>query len=336
MSAHEEVGLSEADVLGAYRRMVLSRQVSERLWLLNRQGEVHFTITGEGSEAIFAAAAKVIRPGTDWLAVHYRDLTSLLALGDPDQMLGEIFLQHFGKGSHASGGRQMPMHAGNLERRILSRGSDVGSHVLHAVGIAHASKIKVAQGVTDGLEVAIAFFGDGASAQGNIHEALNWAGIHRLSVVFICVNNGWALSTPLFKNVAGGSIAARAAGYGMPGIVVDGCNFFAVYGAVKRAQQRAVRGEGPTLIEAICSRLSPHSAADDDAYRDPCGLAIEKTTRDPLIWLRLYLEQCRLLKGNPGDEGIAVWARELIDRAEEWARGQPEVTVTTAFEHVYI
>ena len=176
----------------------------------------------------------------------------------------------------SSGGRQMPGHYGGAPYNIVSLSSPVGTQVLHAVGIAMGAWVRGDDVVT------MTQFGEGTSNQGEIHEAMNFAGVHHLPVIFVCENNGYAISVPLDRQVAGGSVAARAAGYGMPGVVVDGGDVLGCYAAAREAHERARRGEGPTLIEARVVRLTSHSSDDDQRrYRDPAEVDALKE-RDPI------------------------------------------------------
>jgi pyruvate dehydrogenase E1 component alpha subunit len=167
--------------------------------------------------------------------------------------------------------------------RVLPISIPVGSHMLHAVGLAWAEKLRG----TD--RVAITYFGDGATSEGDFHEAMNFAGVLRAGCIFFCQNNGWAISLPREEQTAAETIAAKAVGYGMPGVLVDGNDAFAVYDATRTAIDRARSGGGPTLIEALTYRMGPHSTADDPSRYRSSELREQWQARDPVERLRRYL-----------------------------------------------
>ena len=222
---HVELGLSDEDVLGMYRAMLLARAVDERMWLMQRAGKIAFIISGQGHEGAQVATAWPMRRGTDWMAPYYRSIASAMTFGMSAE---DIITAHLAKADDvSSGGRQMPGHYGGAPYNIVSLSSPVGTQVLHAVGIAMGAWVRGDQ------VVAMTSFGEGTANQGEVHEAMNFAGVHNLPVIFVCENNGYAISVPLDRQVAGGSVAARAAGYGMPGVVVDGGDVLACYAAAK-------------------------------------------------------------------------------------------------------
>ncbi len=271
---HAELGLSGDDLLGMYRAMLLARAVDERMWLMQRAGKIAFIISGQGHEGAQVGMTWPMRRGVDWMAPYYRSIASAMTFGMSAE---DIITAHLAKGDDvSSGGRQMPGHYGGAPYNIVSLSSPVGTQVLHAVGIAMGAWVR-----GDDV-VAMTSFGEGTANQGEIHEAMNFASVHRLPVIFVCENNGYAISVPLDRQVGGGSVAARAAGYGMPGIDVDGNDPIACYAAAKGAHDRARRGEGPTLIEAHVVRLTSHSSDDDQRrYRDPAEVEALKE-RDPI------------------------------------------------------
>src|SRR5919197_2400099 len=211
---HVELGLSDEDVLAMYREMLLARAVDERMWLMQRAGKIAFIISGQGHEGAQVATAWPLRRNQDWMAPYYRSIASAITFGmEPE----DIITAHLAKGDDvSSGGRQMPGHYGGAPYNIVSLSSPVGTQVLHAVGIAMGAWVKGED------VVALTSFGEGTSNQGEVHEAMNFAGVHRLPVIFVCENNGYAISVPLDKQVGGGKVAVRAEGYGFPGVLVDG------------------------------------------------------------------------------------------------------------------
>jgi 2-oxoisovalerate dehydrogenase E1 component alpha subunit len=323
---HAELGLSDDDVLGMYRAMLLARGVDERMWLMQRAGKIAFIISGQGHEGAQVATAWPMRKGQDWMAPFYRSIASAMTFGMTAE---DIITAHLAKADDvSSGGRQMPGHYGGAPYNIVSLSSPVGTQVLHAVGIAMGAWVR-----GDDV-VAMTQFGEGTSNQGEVHEAMNFAGVHNLPVIFVCENNGYAISVPLDRQVAGGSVAARAAGYGMPGVVVDGGDVLACYAAAKEAHERARSGEGPTLIEARCVRLTSHSSDDDQRrYRDPAEVEALKE-HDPIPMFAAELRAVGVLTDEV-DERIRAEIKAEVNEASRRAEARPDPSVDEAHERVY-
>ncbi len=323
---HVELGLTDDDVLGMYRAMLLARAVDERMWLMQRAGKIAFIISGQGHEGAQVATAWPMRKGTDWMAPFYRSIASAMTFGMTAE---DIITAHLAKADDvSSGGRQMPGHYGGARYNIVSLSSPVGTQVLHAVGIAMGAWVR-----GDDV-VALTQFGEGTANQGEVHEAMNFAGVHRLPVIFMCENNGYAISVPLDRQVAGGSVAARAAGYGMPGVVVDGGDVLACYAAAKEAHDRARRGEGPTLIEANVVRLTSHSSDDDQRrYRDPAEVEALKE-RDPIPMFANELRAIGVLS-DEADEQMRSEIKAEVNEASRLAEARPEPSSGDAHERVY-
>jgi 2-oxoisovalerate dehydrogenase E1 component alpha subunit len=323
---HAELGLSEDEVLGMYRAMLLARAVDERMWLMQRAGKIAFIISGQGHEGAQVATSWPMRPGQDWMAPFYRSIASAMTFGMSAE---DIITAHLAKADDvSSGGRQMPGHYGGAPYNIVSLSSPVGTQVLHAVGIAMAAWVRGDDVVT------MTQFGEGTSNQGEVHEAMNFAGVHKLPVIFVCENNGYAISVPLDRQVAGGSVAARAAGYGMPGVVVDGGDVLACYAAAREAHDRARRGEGPTLIEARVVRLTSHSSDDDQRrYRDPAEVEALKE-RDPIPMFAAELRSAGILTDERDDQ-LRADVKAEVNEASKRAEARPEPTADDAHERVY-
>lgn len=323
---HRELGLSDDDVLGMYRDMLLARGVDERMWLMQRAGKIAFIISGQGHEGAQVAASWAMRKGQDWMAPYYRSIASAMTFGMSAE---DIITAHLAKADDvSSGGRQMPGHYGGAPYNIVSLSSPVGTQVLHAVGIAMGAWVRGDDVVT------MTQFGEGTSNQGEIHEGMNFAGVHKLPVIFVCENNGYAISVPLDQQVAGSSVAARAAGYDMPGVVVDGGDVLACYAAAKEAHDRARRGDGPTLIEARVVRLTSHSSDDDQRrYRDPDEVAALKE-RDPIPQFTAELRATGVLT-DERDEAIRAEVKAEVNEASRRAEARPEPTSDDAHERVY-
>ncbi|HUG48399.1 MAG TPA: thiamine pyrophosphate-dependent dehydrogenase E1 component subunit alpha [Candidatus Limnocylindria bacterium] len=309
-----------------YRLMVVARAVDERMWILNRAGKIPFVISGQGHEGAQVAVTYGLRKAHDWMVPYYRSVASLITFGMTPR---EIMLAQFAKGNDpSSGGRQMPGHYGMPERQILSLSSPVATQLLHATGIALAAKIRK----TD--QVAMTYLGEGSSNQGDFHEGLNFAGIHRLPVVYVVENNGYAISVPMALQSAVEDIAMRAAGYNMPGVVVDGSDVLACYRAGRDAIDRARAGEGPTLIEAKVTRLTAHSSDDQHTkYRTAEEIESEKG-RDALPLFRDQLRSAGLLD-EESEAAILEESRKVVEDSTDWAEAQPEPDPATAQRWVY-
>lgn len=323
---HTALGLADQDVLDMYYTMLLARKIDERMWLLNRAGKIPFVISCQGQEAAQVGAAFALDREIDYVAPYYRDMGVVLTFG---MTATDLMLSGFAKKEDPnSGGRQMPGHFGSKKYRIITGSSPVTTQVPHAVGVALAGRM-------DGKKlVTFTTFGEGSSNQGDFHEAANFAGVHKLPVIFLCENNKYAISVPLSKQLACESVADRAIGYGMPGESIDGNDPLEVYRVVKEAADRGRRGEGPTLIEAITYRLTPHSSDDDDrAYRDQEEVKAARKL-DPLIRFKAYLEDTGILTAEKAEEleGKVV---QLVDEATEYAENAPYADPESALRYVY-
>ena len=322
----EDLGLSRQDLIAMYELVSVTRAIDERMWVLNRAGKIPFVISGQGHEGAQVAIAYGLRKGHDWMVPYYRSVASLITFGMTPR---EIMLAQFARGNDpSSGGRQMPGHYGVFERNILSVSSPVATQVLHATGIALAAKLRRTG------QVAITYTGEGSSNQGDFHEALNFAGIHRLPVVFVVENNGYAISVPMSLQSAVEDIAVRAAGYAMPGVICDGVDVLACYKAGKEAIDRARAGDGPTLIEAKVTRMTAHSSDDQQTkYRTPEELEAEKA-RDPLPRFREQLRAAGILDDGE-EERIARETKAAVEDATDWAESQSDPDPADAQLHVY-
>lgn len=318
--------LGEERLLQMYYKMLLARKLDERMWALHRQGRCAFHISGMGHEAAQVGAAFALRPGYDWVHPYYRDMALVLALGmTPRQLMLALFAK---AEDPSSGGRQMPSHFGYAPLKIVSGSSPVVTQVPQAVGIALASKYRGEDAVT------LTCFGEGSTSQGDFHEGLNWASIHKLPAIFFCENNQYAISEPVHKQMAVPNVADRAAAYGMPGVVVDGDDVLAVYDVVAEAVARARQGAGPTLIEAKTYRPVPHSSDDDDrSYRSREEVAYWKA-RDPILRFEEVLAERGLLDGRKREEVLARVMAE-VDDATEYAQAAPAPAPEDALHPVF-
>src|SRR5215218_2252193 len=242
-----DLGLSADDLLEMYRLVTLARAVDERMWVLNRAGRIPFVISGQGHEGAQVGIAWAFKKGHAWIAPFYRSIATCLTFGMSPRDI--MTAQYATATDPSSGGRQMPGHYGSHSHNLVSVSSPVATQLLHAVGIALAAKIRKTG------QVAMTSMGEGSSNQGDVHEGLNFAAIHKLPFVFVVENNGYAISVPVSAQLAVPDVADRAAGYGIPGVIVDGADVLGCYAAAKEAVDRARRGDGPTLIEAKVIRL---------------------------------------------------------------------------------
>jgi 2-oxoisovalerate dehydrogenase E1 component len=283
---HRDLGLSDDQVLAMYRTMLEARRVDDRMWALNRQGRAPFVVSSSGHEGAQVASVLAMDPDIDWCLPYYRDVGVVLGWGFSPL---DIFLGVFSRRSDpTSGGRQMPNHWSLRERRMFSHSSPIATQYPHAAGIAFAIQKDGGSGV-----VAV-YGGEGSTSEGDWHEAMNFAGIHRLPLIVVIENNQYAISVPVAEEVAG-QVADRALGYGIHGVAVDGNDPLAMYAITREAVDRARRGGGPTLIEAKTYRYYAHTSDDDDKLYRSREEVESWRRRDPLILLKQYLIESRLL-----------------------------------------
>jgi 2-oxoisovalerate dehydrogenase E1 component alpha subunit len=250
--------LSEAEELRLYRAMVETRQLDERFILLQRQGRIGFHVGSLGEEAAIIGSAFALRK-EDWIFPCYREYGAALMRG---MSLQKLVDNVFGNQNDTVKGRQMPHHYTCREIGLASVSSPVGTQITHAIGYAWAAKLDNKDAVT------LAYFGDGATSSADFHSAMNFAGVFRIPCVFLCRNNGWAISTPTDRQSASRTFAEKAQAYGIPGIRVDGNDVLAVVSVTRRAVARAAAGLGSTLIEAVTYRMGGHTTSDDpNRYR---------------------------------------------------------------------
>ncbi len=322
----ERSGLAPERLRETYRLMTLARALDERAWILNRSGRVHFVISAQGHEGAEAGACAALVPGRDWLVPYYRSMTAVLAFGMTPR---EIMLLQFGKAADpGSGGRQMPAHYGHAGRQVFTSSSPVGTQALHAAGLALASKLR-------GLgQVTLTMMGEGSSNQGDVHEALNFAGIHRLPMILLVENNGYAISVPAEREIAVQDLAVRAAGYGMPGVTVEGTDVIGCYLAMRDAVARALAGEGATFIEAKVARLTGHSSDDQQSkYRSAEELGA-LTAGDPIPAFGHELRAAGVIDAA-WEAATAAEIRAIVDDATDFAEASPEPDPATLTRHVY-
>jgi 2-oxoisovalerate dehydrogenase E1 component alpha subunit len=320
-----EPTLSDAEVLRLYRWMVLERALDERMVTLQRQGRIGFYIGSVGEEAtVFGAAAAMATD--DWLFPCYREHGAALLRGMP---LAAFLCELLGNAGDVTRGRQMPCHEAWRPGRFASISSPISTQISHAVGAAWAARLK-----GDDM-VALTWFGEGGTSAADFHTGLNFAAVRSIPVVFLCRNNGWAISVPRERQTRSETIAQKAVAYGMRGERVDGNDLLAVYEVVRRARARAAAGQGPTLVEAVTYRLEGHSTSDDPrAYRSPEAVAPWRE-RDPLLRTRRYLARRRVLDDAAEARLRAEVKAEIQAAVTEAEAFPPKPPVASLFEHVY-
>jgi pyruvate dehydrogenase E1 component alpha subunit len=300
----KEAGLDREDLLGIFRNLVLTRGIEERGHTLYKQGKIPGSFyTGRGNEAAAVGVATAMSPEDVGTPLH-RDMGVHVVRGvEP----WRIIAQYMGRVDGPTKGKDGNVHMADARLGLIAMVSHLPAMLPVAVGCALAFRIR------EEKRVAVGWFGEGASARGDTHEAMNLAGVRRLPVVFICDNNQWAYSTPTHLEYASENVADRARSYGFDGVVVDGTDVLAVYRESKRAIEKAREGGGPTLIECQTLRMEGH-AVHDDAFYVPKELFEEWAKRDPIERFRAWLKE----------------NAELSDEEEEETRGEVKKTLNDA------
>jgi len=321
-----DTDLDEAALKQWFNFMLLGRQIDYRFQVLNRQGRAPFIISCAGHEAAQIGVSWPLKPKHDWLAPYYRDVVLCMRMGMTPL---DLMLAVLAKPTDpASGGKQTPGHFSDSRLNITSGGSPVAAQMVRGAGVAYALKM-------DGTDkVLMTCYGEGAGSEGDAHEAFNFASIYKLPEIFVCENNGFAISTPMRKEYAIEHVAQRAAGYGFPGVTVDGRDPVTCYHVAKEAIARARAGHGPTLIECQVDRLGAHSS-EDDQRRYRMQEEIDQLAKNDC----LERFKKRLL-----DEGILT-AKEIaeyeervkdeVTRATKEGIESPDAPAESAYTNVY-
>jgi pyruvate dehydrogenase E1 component alpha subunit len=308
-------GLAEADLLELHRRMVLLRTYDERSVVYHRQGRIGTYAIFWNHEAIQAGATFALT-GDDWIFPSYRESAIGLVRGMPVETILQWWRGH-------PSGWWSP-----ADWNVASIAVPIASQIPHAAGLAWGKKLRGEDAV------ALAFFGDGATSEGEFHEGVNLAAVMNAPAVFVCNNNQWAISTPLAAQTRASSIADKAAGYGIPGVTVDGLDVLAVYGAAHEAVERARAGGGPTLIECVHYRAAPHATADDPrAYIDPAR--VEEERQNECVG---RFERLLLAAGVLSEERAAAVRREAEELMREGiaaAEAEPPADPELLFANAY-
>ncbi len=317
-------GLTTAQVTAIYKAMLRTRVIDERLVKLQRQGRIAFHVGCLGEEAAVIGSAAALG-AQDWIVPCYRELGALLWRG----YLLQTYIDHmFGNADDPTKGRQMPDHTVSRELKYLSVSAPIGTQIPHAVGLAWAAKHKG----TD--EVAAVYFGDGATSSNDFHGAMNFAGVFRTPTVFLCRNNGWAISLPSEMQTASKTLADKGIAYGVPSARVDGNDALATYKVVHEAVERARRGLGPTLVELLTYRVGGHSTSDDPTIYRAEEEVDAWRQGDPLLRLRQHLSH-KSAWDDAQDEAwraaVEAELRECIAAAEQ----KPDPPLESVFTEVY-
>ena len=325
-SAALPAGLTADDLADFYRRMAYCRTIDERIWALNRQGKVPIAASSQGHEAAqLGSLLAAEKDGDCFLFPYYRDLALKFAAGLTAE---EVMRSFMGKaGDPYSNGRQFPLQGADLPHKIIQISNVVAAGLTQSVGYAMACKMR------GEATVSLVYFGDGASSQGETHEAMNFAGVHRLPVIFICENNRYAISVPQSKQMGIEEIASRAAGYGFPGFTIDGMDFIACYEATREAISHA-RSQGPVLLEMRVERFMSHTTDDDDRRYRPADEVDQARLRDPLLTLGNLLQEQGILTQQEIDE-VAANALAAVDSATDVADEASPPDVSSLHQMVY-
>lgn len=308
----DDSGLTRDQLLDIYYHLRLTRFLEERIGILYRQGKIFGGVyLSTGQEAVSVGAAYALEAG-DVILPSHRDMGAHLLRGIQPR---EILAQYLGRIGGPSRGREGNVHFGDIQRGNVAFISPMADGIPVATGVALALK-RLGKG-----RVAMTWFGEGAASRGDSHEGINLAAVLQVPVVFVCNNNQFAYSTPLSRQARVPDVASRAAGYGIPGVIVDGNDVVGVYRATREAVARARRGEGPTLLECKTMRMRGHSEHDDASYV-PRQLLEEWRGKDPIQRFETRLRE----QGSLDDAGVARVAKRIADELEAavaWAEASP-------------
>lgn len=320
----QSVDLPDDLLLKIYRTLVAVRAFDERAMQTQRQGRIGFYVPCKGSEACYLGSAAAME-ADDWIFPSYRETGIPLLRG---LKMRDLVGQLVGNSADLVKGRQMPNHFSFKSVHFASISSPIGTQISQAAGTAMAMKYKKKK------TAVITYFGDGATSSNDFHCGLNAAGVAKAPVIFFCTNNQWAISCPVEKQTAAKTLADKAIGYGMPGIRVDGNDVFAVYKATKEAVERARRGEGPTLIEALTFRMTSHTSSDDAGKYVPAEQFKEWEAKDPLTRLKSYLFSFNLWNEA---KDAALWQECRGEAAEAFKSvlEQKDLPISVIFDDVF-
>jgi pyruvate dehydrogenase E1 component alpha subunit len=324
LSEVREAGLDRVDLLGAYRSMLITRGVEERGHILYRQGKIPGSFyTGRGNEAAAVGVATAMASEDVGTPLH-RDMGVHIVRGvEP----WKIFAQYMGRADGPTHGRDGNVHMADTQLGLIAMVSHLPAMLPVAVGCALAFRIR------EERRVAVGWFGEGASARGDTHESMTFAGTRKLPIVFVCDNNQWAYSTPTHLEYATEHVADRAQAYGFEGVVIDGTDMLAVYREAKRAIEKARNGGGPTLLECLTLRMEGH-AVHDDAFYVPKVMFERWAENDPIERYRKWLRENAEMTDEEEEE-ISTGVKKLLNDALTRAEESPMPDPSTLEEGVY-
>lgn len=324
LSPHFSHHMDPSTLVKIYETMLLTRWIDERMITLQRQGLITFALSSRGEEACSVASAAALSIG-DWLYPQYREAGIIFWRG----LSIQHYLHHmFGNAEDLILGRQMPNHFGSKELNVVFVSSPIGTKIPHAAGCAYAMKMQKEK------TVAVAYFGEGATSEGDFHAGVNFAAVRKAPAIFFCRNNGFAISTPCSRQFASDGVAPKGIGYGVETFRVDGNDVFAIYDTMARARQLCLEGKGPVLIEAMTYRMGAHSTSDDPTqYRKEEEVKAWEA-KCPILRLRLYLEQNKLWDTNK-ETAFTDKINNEIAQAIVIAKDTPRPPLKSLFDHVY-
>lgn len=324
LSPEYKHGLDAEHLVKGYKTMLLTRLLDERMITLQRQGTISFAMSSLGEEACSVASAAALDLG-DWIYPQYRENGVLFWRGFS---ILEYVHQMFGDAQDLILGRQMPNHFGARRLNVVTVSSPIATKIPHAAGCAYAMKIEGEK------QVAISYFGEGATSEGDFHVGLNFAAVRKAPAIFFCRNNCYAISTPSKCQYASDGIAPKGVGYGIPAVRVDGNDFFAVHEVVSKARSYCLEGLGPVLIEAMTYRLGAHSTSDDPSLYRKENEVEQWKQKCPILRLRHYLESQKLWDENQEKGWIESVSNE-ISEAIQTAKATPKPPLSSLVEQVY-
>lgn len=311
-------------LLKGYQVMMMTRHVDERMITLQRQGAIPFALSSRGEEACAVASAAALAL-EDWLYPQYRELGVLFWRGFSIQ----DYLHHmFGNSKDLIQGRQMPNHFGSRALNVVTVSSPIGTQIPHAAGCAYAMHLQKEP------TIAVAYFGEGATSEGDFHVGINFGAVKKVPAIFFCRNNGYAISTPCSRQFASEGIAPKGIGYGITAWRIDGNDFFAIYEGVAKARQLCLEGKGPILIEAMTYRLGAHSTSDDPSLYRKNEEVILWESRCPILRLRRYLEKQKLWNESK-EKSLLAQLNEEVTLAIQEAQKTPLPPPRSLIEHLY-
>ncbi len=321
----KDPNLPADELKNLYRIMVMTRTLDERSLALQRQGRIGFYLQSLGQEASHIGTAAAMRD-SDWIFPAYRQPGIMLLRGVE---IEEIMCQLYGHEGDPTKGRQMPVHYSFRSANLVSISSPIGTQLTQAAGAGMAAKIRKED------TCFMTFIGDGGTSSIDFHSGLNFAAVYKAPCIFVCENNGYAISTPTDRQTASKTMAIKADAYGMPGVRVDGNDILAVYRVTKEAVDRARKGEGPTFIETVTHRMGSHSSSDDAArYRDEEEHQ-KWVKKDPIIRFQKYLQKKKLWTEDFEKE-CQEESKTKINAAIKYAEAQQRPPLDSMFEDVFM